>query len=157
MVILAAAVLGFVAWRLFSRGDAWSAALGGSFASVLFVIGVLGLTQPVLQSLKLSPRLAEAARGLDCEKPALATIGYREPSLVFLTRTDLDMIEAPEDAARFLAPGGCRMIFVERRFEPAFLQAAAAIGVAPVVRTRVAGFNINGGRRLDIGAYVVRP
>jgi len=49
------------------------------------------------------------------------------------------------------------MIFVERRFEPAFLQAAAAIGVAPVVRTRVAGFNINGGRRLDIGAYVVRP
>lgn len=156
-IILASALVGAAAWRMFARGDAWGTSLAGALASVLFVVGVLGLTQPVLASLKLSPRLAEVARGLACPEPALATLGYREPSLVFLTRTDLDMVETPEQAAGFLAPGGCRMVFVERRFEPAFLQAAAALGIEPVADRRVAGFNINGGRRLDIGAYRVRP
>jgi hypothetical protein len=126
-------------------------------ASMLFVAGVLGLTQPVLQSLKLSPRLAAIARSLDCQQPAIATLGYREPSLVFLTRTDLDMVETGEEAARFLSGGSCRMVFVERRFEEAFRAAAGALALQPALETRVAGFNINGGRRLDIGAYVVRP
>jgi hypothetical protein len=29
--------------------------------------------------------------------------------------------------------------------------------VQPALSTRVTGFNINGGRRLDIGAYAVTP
>ena len=30
-------------------------------------------------------------------------------------------------------------------------------GAAPTLVTRVIGFNINGGRRLDIGVYANRP
>jgi 4-amino-4-deoxy-L-arabinose transferase-like glycosyltransferase len=156
-LVAAATVAGFAAWRTFLRGDAWGTTVIGAIASVLFVAGVLGLSQPVLRSLKLSPRLAEVARGLDCPSPALGTLGYREPSLVFLTRTDLDMLDTGHDAARFLAQGGCRLVFVERRFEDAFQAALGPAGVAPALLTRVRGFNINGGRRLDIGAYAVRP
>ncbi|KAA2244010.1 ArnT family glycosyltransferase [Salinarimonas soli] len=156
-VTLAAALVGLFAWRAFLRGEVWRTALVGAGASVLFVTGVLGLTQPVLRSLKLSPRLAEVSRGLDCPAPAIATVGYREPSLVFLTRTDLDMLDTGEDAAAFLGDGPCRLVFVERRFEDAFQAAAAGLPVRPALVTRVAGFNINGGRRLDIGAYMVRP
>jgi hypothetical protein len=156
-LVAAATVAGFAAWRTFLRGDAWGTTVIGAIASVLFVAGVLGLSQPVLRSLKLSPRLAEVARELDCPSPALGTLGYREPSLVFLTRTDLDMLDTGPDAARFLAQGGCRLVFVERRFEDAFQAALGPAGVAPALLTRVRGFNINGGRRLDIGAYAVRP
>jgi 4-amino-4-deoxy-L-arabinose transferase-like glycosyltransferase len=156
-VILASALVGVIAWRAFLRGDVWRMGVVSAGASMLFVAGVLGLTQPVLQSLKLSPRLAEVARGLDCPDPAVATLGYREPSLVFLTRTDLELVESGEEAARFLNEGPCRMVFVERRFEEAFRTAAGALALQPALATRVAGFNINGGRRLDIGAYVVRP
>jgi hypothetical protein len=57
----------------------------------------------------------------------------------------------------FLKSGTCRLVFVEQRFEEAFLAEAARIGVRPKLSTRVAGFNINSGRRLDIGAYAVDP
>ncbi|HYF53454.1 MAG TPA: glycosyl transferase, partial [Salinarimonas sp.] len=156
-VIAASAIVAMLAFALFSRGAVWSAAVAAALAAPLFSMGVLGLAQAAMPSLKVSGRLAAIAREIDCPSPALGTIGYREPSLVFLTRTDLDMIDTGEEAARFLAAGGCRLLFVESRFEPAFLAAAVGLGLAPVPAQRVRGFNINGGRRLDIGAYRVRP
>ncbi|MFC4174467.1 phospholipid carrier-dependent glycosyltransferase [Microvirga sp. GCM10011540] len=141
------------AWRLFVRnrviGSVWA-----SFASAVFLaIGVFGLTQLDLRSLKASPRLAEVARNLACENPRVATLGYREPSLVFLTGTNLDMLETGAQASAFLQQGGCRLVFVERRFEDEFRAENARLGLRPSLSTRVAGFNINSGRRLDIGAY----
>ncbi|MCB5176732.1 ArnT family glycosyltransferase [Microvirga lenta] len=141
------------AWRLFVRnrviGSVWA-----SFASAVFLaIGVFGLTQLDLRSLKASPRLAEVARNLACENPRVATLGYREPSLVFLTGANLDMLETGAQASAFLQQGGCRLVFVERRFEDEFRAENARLGLRPSLSTRVAGFNINSGRRLDIGAY----
>jgi hypothetical protein len=49
------------------------------------------------------------------------------------------------------------VVFVERRFEPDFLTAASGAGAALAPSTRVTGFNINGGRRVDLGVYVVKP
>ena len=90
----------------------------GGFASAAFLsIGVFGFAQLDLRSLKLSPRLAEVARNVPCENPQVATLGYREPSLVFLTGTNLDMLETGAEAAAFLQRGGCRLVFVEKRFE----------------------------------------
>ena len=87
----------------------------------------------------------------------VATLGYREPSLVFLVGTGLDMLESGAEAAAFLAGGPCRLAFVESRFEADFRSEAQRLGIAPALATRVAGFNINGGRRLDLGAYAVSP
>jgi hypothetical protein len=67
------------------------------------------------------------------------------------------MLDDGAGAARFLAVSGCRVAFVEGRIETDFKDAAAKAGVRPSLATRVAGFNINGGRRVDIGTYVVRP
>jgi hypothetical protein len=95
--------------------------------------------------------------------PAFATVGYREPSLVFLTRTDILMAE-PAEAAAFLerAGPGCRIAFVERRFEEAF-RAALRGDSAPALVTRVRGVNLNAAfdkqrrlRVLDIAVYVRR-
>jgi hypothetical protein len=124
---------------------------------VLVAIGVFGLAQRDLRSLKLSPRLAEAARAMSCEGPRVATLGYREPSLVFLIGTNLEMLESGAEAAEFLKDGSCRLVFVERRFEDDFQSNVARLGLQPALSTRVTGFNINGGRRLEIGAYTVGP
>jgi 4-amino-4-deoxy-L-arabinose transferase-like glycosyltransferase len=156
-VLLAACALAVLAWRLFVNGEVGRAALTAITASAVLSIGVFGLTQPVLRSLKLSPRLAEVARSLDCPDPAVGTLGYREPSLVFLVGTHLQMFPDGRGAAEFLKGGDCRLVFVERRFEEAFRAEAARLGTQPALSTRITGFNINGGRRLDIGAYVIRP
>jgi 4-amino-4-deoxy-L-arabinose transferase-like glycosyltransferase len=156
-VLLAACVLAGLAWRIFVKGEVGRAAVTAIAASAVLSIGVFGLTAPVLRSLKLSPRLAEVARMLDCPDPAVGTLGYREPSLVFLVGTDLQMLPDGRGAAEFLKGGTCRLVFVERRFEEAFRAEAARLGTQPALSTRISGFNINGGRRLDIGAYVIRP
>ena len=82
----------------------------------------------------------------------MATTGFREPSLVFLTQTALEMTDAAE-AADFLAAAPCRLAFVEARGEAAFL---ARLGSRADVQLagRRAGYNLNGGRALDIGIYV---
>ena len=90
---------------------------------------------------------------MPCESPQVATLGYREPSLVFLTGTNLDMVETGAEAAAFLRSGGCRVVFVEKRFEGEFRAENERLKQQPVLSTRVQGFNINSGRRVDIAAY----
>ncbi len=76
---------------------------------------------------------------------------------MFLTGTDLRMFENGRDAAAFAGEGGCRLTFVESRHEAAFREEIARRGTPATLATRVAGFNVNGGRRVDLGAYVVKP
>jgi 4-amino-4-deoxy-L-arabinose transferase-like glycosyltransferase len=153
-LLLAAIALSVAGWLAFNRNQVAGAALTGAAASALLSIGVFGLAQPVLASLKLSPRLAEAVGRSACSNPAVATLGYREPSLVFLVGTGLDMVEQPAEAAEFLRGPGCRVALVDSRFEPAF---RAALGREPATLARVRGFNINGGRVVEIAAFAPAP
>jgi len=152
-VMVASSLAALYGWWLFVRNRA-VACVWASFASAIcLAVGVFGLTQLDLRSLKVSPRLAEVARNLACDNPRVATLGYREPSLVFLTGTNLEMLEAGAQATDFLAQGGCRLVFVEKRFEQDFRAENERRGLQPSLSTRVTGLNINSGRRLDIGAY----
>jgi 4-amino-4-deoxy-L-arabinose transferase-like glycosyltransferase len=146
-----AAVAAVIAWRFVFAGKFASAVLTAVVASVLVSVAAYGWSVPLLRSVALSPRLAAAARAMDCPVEGFATVGYREPSLVFLTRTDLEMTDGA-GAARFLREGQCRVAFVESRQEAAFL-AGMGTDVQPRLLSRVRGLNLNGGRRLDIGVY----
>lgn len=152
-VMIASSLAALYAWRLFVKNHVVPSLWAGFASAVCLAVGVFGLTQLDLRSLRLSPRLAEVARNLPCENPKVATLGYREPSLVFLTRTDLKMLETGAEASAFLKEGGCRLVFIEKRFEEAFRTENERLGQQPALSTRVTGFNINSGRRLDIGAY----
>ncbi|MFL5118202.1 MAG: ArnT family glycosyltransferase, partial [Microvirga sp.] len=156
-VMLLATLVAFAAWWRFVRDEPGAAALLAVAASPILAIGAFTFTQPVMQSLRLSPHLAETARALDCPHPAVGTLGYREPSLVFLAGTELRMFAGAGEAAEFLKGGGCRLAFVEARFDDRFRQEADHAGIRPALLARLSGFNFNGGRGLEIGAYAVRP
>lgn len=129
----------------------------GALALCTYIFVFSGvLTSGPADPLRISPRLAESSRLVggtlpQCARLAPATVGYNEPSLVFLAGTDLLITDA-EGAARFVSEGECRVAFVDVRFEQAF---RAALGPASQVTLadRVQGLNLNGGRRLDIGVY----
>jgi len=106
---------------------------------------------------QLSGNLAATARVAECKDPRFATAGFREPSLVFLTRTDLRMISGGEVLA-FLNgnEGDCRVAFVESRDEVEFLTQLPAVSTGMRLAGRVKGININGGRPLDIGVWIKR-
>ena len=157
LAVLAALALAWAARACFARGDLREAGLAAVLAAVPvygLVYGFL-LTPGVSAALDVSPRLAGAARaalGPACADPLYATVGDREPSLMFATNGRLLMTDA-DGAARFVREGGCRVAFVERREEAAF---RAALGQDPPVRevTRVGGIAINGGAPLDIGVFI---
>ncbi len=134
-------------------------ALAAPFAAFVLYASVYGglLTGPTARPFSLSPRLADAleraeAAATSCPALAPATTLYREPSLVFLTQTELLMTE-PEGAATFLRDAPCRAAFIDSRTQAQFEQ---ALGNEPGVRLveRVQGISTNGGRRLDIGLWV---
>ncbi len=119
-----------------------------------FVYGWL-LLPSVAPSLAVSPRLVEEAQadlGPACLEPAYATVGSREPSLMFATNDRLLMTD-PLGAAHFLGDSRCRVAFVESREEQAF-KAALDPAAGVHLGSRVEGVAVNGGRKLDIGVYI---
>ncbi|WP_336489947.1 ArnT family glycosyltransferase [Methylobacterium nigriterrae] len=156
-LLAASACVAGLAWLAFARGNPERALATAILAAALLTPGVLGLAQAALPALKVSPRLAAIRDGLACPDPRVASLGYREPSLVFLIGTDLATPNSGPEAVDFLNAGGCRLVFVEERFAPDFKAAVGAAAPAPSVAGRVLGFNINGGRRVDLTAYAVIP
>ena len=163
MFYLVAPFVLWQAWRMsvaIRRREEGRLVPGGAvlafFSYVMVYGGVLG--GPVFATYGLSPRLAEARREATtatqgCFDLAPVTTRYREPSLVFLTRTDLAMQEGA-GAAKFMAEDKCRIAFIASQDEPAFEQALGDAAAKIVLRTRLQGVNLNGGRKLDIGVYV---
>ena len=139
--------------RLDLEGALWRCVI----ASLLLTFAVYPFAIESLRSLKISPRLADAARSVGCADPAVMTLGYREPSLVFLTGTDLAMAPTGAEAANFLNQPGCRIAFVEARFGDEFQKALAALPAKPRLVTTINGFNINGGKLLSMAVYAKTP
>jgi 4-amino-4-deoxy-L-arabinose transferase-like glycosyltransferase len=152
-VTLALAVLvAIAAAGALSSGKVGSAALAACLSAVILAITVYGTALPSLSSLRLSNRLARIADSAGCPDLKLASAGYGEPSLVFLTRTDL-LIGSGTQAAQFLSGPGCRMAFVEARQREAFDSEALRLGLQPRQRAEVQGLNLNGGRQLAIAVF----
>ena len=153
--LVVATVLAAISLRLLWQG-AFEPAIAASLAAAFaMTIAAYPLGLPHLQSINLSRRLADAARDVGCAASSIATTGYREPSLVFLTRTDLIMTNGAGAASGMGSPG-CHIAFIDQRSEGDFLEGIASLPVKPVLVTRIAGFNINSGRRIDIGVYARR-
>ncbi|MFO1235545.1 MAG: hypothetical protein U1F24_00700 [Alphaproteobacteria bacterium] len=147
-VLAAAAVFGVVVvsetWRLFLPAAAILAALvyGGLFERTL----------GGAEDLNVSPRLAAAVRtaGWTPGTP-IAAAGYQEPSLVFLTATDIELVGDGAEAAAFLRlhPGGYAIV------EAATARPSTRPPPASARRqvATVSGFNYSRGQRVEITIF----
>ncbi len=161
--LLVAIVLSFGVVQMVRSGTAALVAPVAAAATLALSWGVYHVAWPGLRAIQLSPRLAAAVNGAACADPRVATVGgYNEPSLVFLTRTDLAMLPDGGLGAAFLDGPGCRIALVDVRAETAFQDELKKRGLTPRLVTRVGGININRAfernsltfRRMDIGVYV---
>ncbi len=149
-------------WRMalaIRAGATGSLVSGGALLALLCYVMVYGgvMTGPVFQPFALSPRLAEARARAQaqsgCADLAPASPSYREPSLVFLTRTDI-LFDGPEATGRFMGQGACRIAFINAADDPAFQAGLGASAEGVRLVERLVGINLNGGRKLDIGVYL---
>lgn len=149
----AAGIFAF-SWFYRRRSVVGAAALS-VLSSVLIYVGLFGVVFSDAASLQVSGRLAGAAgNAVTCKKPELAAAGFSEPSLIFYTGNHIRLI-SPEEAADFLAEGGCRVAFVERRRQSLFNQRAEDLGLELNVREEIRGFNIGNWKRVKIRVFAV--
>jgi 4-amino-4-deoxy-L-arabinose transferase-like glycosyltransferase len=150
---IAAVIVAMFAWWLYQVDGPESALLRAITASILLWWGLFGLTLPELPKLFPANDLSKYIRfAAGCDDPQVATAGYHEPSLVFLTGTGLRHMTGPE-AAEFLNNGNCRFAFIESRQERSFAQRADALAVRYAKGLRVEGINVSSGRPIAVTVY----
>jgi len=146
-------------WRAAMLGDGSGVIVGGLVVALFTYVFVYGgvLTGALARTFLLAPRLDAMARSAQVLAPQCgplkrATTLYREPSLVFLSGTDLTMTIG-KGAADFLMGGACRVAFVDSRDEHLFREGLPADAPVKLVG-RVEGVNLARGRNLDIGVWL---
>ncbi|MEC9345303.1 MAG: glycosyltransferase family 39 protein [Pseudomonadota bacterium] len=151
------ACTGYAGWHLVhGRRPALFATVilitAGLFSAVVF-----GRFLPALDPVFIAPRIVAAlpASG-DCERPALASAGYSEPSLVFLAGTATRLTDGAGAADHLAAGGACAVAAVDERQLPAFLDRSKEIGQSLEKLEEVAGFNYARGKRVRIAIYRVQ-
>jgi 4-amino-4-deoxy-L-arabinose transferase-like glycosyltransferase len=148
----AAAVMGFLAWRLYETDSAEHSLLRAISAAILLGIAIFSFTIPALRQLFPSVTLARILRDSGCANPVAAAVGYHEPSLVFLAGTGTRLSD-PAGAAEFLRGGDCRFAFIEARQERSFAQRAEAIGLRYAAVRRIDAINISKGQPITLAVY----
>ena len=144
-------------WLAFPRGlqmplpriGAAAAAAGIAF-SLLF-----GTIAPRLTPLWLSPRMVQAMRdNKPCATTVLASVGYAEPSLVFLAGTKTLLSDRVGDAARhLLSDPACAFASVPVDQEAQLNEDLAKAGRHANRLAEIDGVNYSSGRTMALGLY----
>ena len=148
----AAAVMGFLAWRLYAADGAEHSLLRAIAAAILTAIAIFGLIVPSLPQLFPSAALVRVLHDSGCAQPSAAAVGYQEPSLVFLAGSDTRLTDTV-GAVDFLRAGECRFAFVEARQERSFAQRAEALGLRYTAGPRIEAINVSNGQPITIAVY----
>jgi 4-amino-4-deoxy-L-arabinose transferase-like glycosyltransferase len=147
-----AMIFGLFAWWLYEDGRAERSLLNALVAALCLALAVYGVVLPKLDTLFPSAAISHALRYAVCVKPKLASAGFEEPSLVFMTDTETLLTDG-SGAADFMSQGSCRFALVEQRSERAFVTRAEAIGLRYNVALRIEGYNISRGKPVSIAIY----
>jgi 4-amino-4-deoxy-L-arabinose transferase-like glycosyltransferase len=148
----AAALGGLFAWQHYDDQGAERAYVHVTAAAVLMAIGIYAVVVPSLTPLFPSVQLTDVLRDSGCDKPLAASVGYEEPSLVFLAGTATHLTSAA-GAADFLREGECRFAFVDARHERAFAMRAQANGLLYNRGPTIEGYNISKGQPITIAVF----
>jgi 4-amino-4-deoxy-L-arabinose transferase-like glycosyltransferase len=150
--VAAALIFGLIAWWLYEDGHAERSLLNAVVASLFLSFATYGAVGPALTRLFPSPEVARALRNVTCVGPKIASAGFHEPSLVFMTDTSTLLTDGSR-AADFLNQGTCRFALVESRSERNFVARAEAIGLRYNVLSRIEGFNFSQGKSISIAIF----
>jgi len=147
-----AIVCGLFAWQLYDDDGAERAFMRAAAAQVLIAVGLYAVIIPSLTPAFPSVALADALYDSACGHPVAASVGYEEPSLVFLAGTTIRFTDA-NGAADFLREGSCHFAFVDARQERDFALRAEAIGLRYSRGERVEGYIISVGKPITIAVF----
>jgi hypothetical protein len=159
-ILTALAVVPLLIWTLMllQYGKVIRAvACAGTAALVLFA-SVYGYQLPHLQTIWMSPRIAEAvARARPCERTIVATAPYIEPSLVFVLGTGTELTDVKGVAEHLRRDPACGLGLVGGQERSSFLSLLNAAHLVPRELDHIRGINYSSGKWLELTLYAVSP
>ncbi|TNE36054.1 MAG: glycosyltransferase family 39 protein [Alphaproteobacteria bacterium] len=130
----------------------WSATvIGCTLTGLLLTWTLLEGVAREIPDLFVSPKIAAAIAKAPPGSP-LTSAGYTEPSLVFLTRTDI-LLGNGKAAATFLMENPSGLAIVEAREQDSFLSALAQKGQTAIPVERIRGTNYSKGQEVSLILY----
>lgn len=130
----------------------WRTPITAVGAVVVLYATIYGGLFPKLTPIWLSQRLADTIQAAQieagCIDGGIGSVGYNEPSGVFLIGTDLALL-GPEEAAAWLNAEPCRLVAVSNEHDETF---RAAVGNVEAVDS-VYGWRLNGGKWMTLTLY----
>ena len=146
-VAVAALIVGWLA----SRPDGQVAALA---AMPLFALAFLGWGLPRAAPLWIAPRVEAALATAGVEGKVIGSVGFHEPSLMFLAGTGTIMEPTAATGAAALASGQIAALLVDDRDMAAFGAEAGRLGIVPRAVSVMNGFNYSRGRWTALTLYL---
>jgi hypothetical protein len=126
-----------------------------SVAAVLAYTLIFGFILPRIDAFWLSRQIADRfAQEKPCEDSVLATMSFREPSLIFLIGTDKVETLRSSEAVKFLqGDPKCAVVAVSDADEAYFFNALPGGEGSVAAGRRIVGVNYSKGRELAIRLY----
>lgn len=155
-LLLAAAVLAVLGYGalLFHRGGLRRSVAVLSAGSVGMYLLAFQVVLPRIEKIWISPRVAAAvAAARPCPGSTLVSVGFTEPSLVFLVGTGTVLSGDGRTAAHRLADDACALALVDLPQDDAFLAEAEAKGFQPIAIETVSGLNYSRGTKPMMTLY----
>lgn len=154
LVGLAAAGAAVAASMALVRGRTGLGIAATCLAGALSLGNGLAVILPGAESLWLSNRLADAVdRVKTCPDPVVISVGYAEPSVIFLNGTNTVLAD-PQTAVQRFGAASCAVLSVENRSVEATAAALGAAGITATPASTVEGRNFNGLRPRTLQLYV---
>lgn len=154
-VMAGALAAGAAGSPLGEKTPATGRALTLAFASGIVLGTMTGIVLPATKEIWVSRQIANAYfAGKSCDHSQLVSVGYNEPSLVFLAGTNTRFTDPVKAARQLSEDPRCVVVSVERRREAGWQQALRA--TARQVRSigSVSGIDYSNGHHVQTRLYV---
>jgi 4-amino-4-deoxy-L-arabinose transferase-like glycosyltransferase len=125
-----------------------------TIAGFLFLTTTIGYSLPRLQHVWLSREIVAAAeQASGCAKPDIMTLGYREPSLVFLAGTETVLAKSADEAVSSLGTRRCPVAVVAEKHKQAFGEAVGRQGAKATEKLSLTGLNAGRGKKMELTVF----
>lgn len=132
-----------------------ASALVLTLAGLVFLPMTFGYLLPHLKHIWLSRQIVEAAAKIaPCETVPIVSLGYHEPSLVFMAGTDTILARSASEATDALKQNACRIAVVAASNRQEFLDASASSPITPKEVAVIDGFNSGRGKNMTVSLYL---
>ena len=153
LCILALGLAIFTATVFVKQANPLFGVIPALITGVLFYTAICGFILPNFSPIWISPRMTTSISEItSCPDPAIASVGFNEPSLIFLTKTTT-ILSNVDQVSVWFQEAGCKIAIVEEQYIARFQELIQDSRQQISSKKLISGLNVNGGDMLNLHLF----